>query len=130
MYQQLLICTYTHNQWQCTIDKMYRMLVLGGYAQLIEIGPKWVSGPKTAMHILFLDEFLSSKGMLLCCGVYITDMLKVAGFVDVKFEEVAVKLGKWAGEDGVQGRDTTIGAWRGMQGFCDENGCNGSVRVG
>ena len=49
--------------------------------------------------------------------------------VDVKFEEVAVKLGKWAGEDGVQGRDTTIGAWRGMWGFCDENGCNGSVRV-
>ena len=68
--------------------------------------------------------------MLLRCGVYIADMLKAAGFIDVKFEQVAVKLGKWAGEDSVQGRDTTIGAWRGMRRFCDENGRNGSVRVG
>ena len=115
VHQRLLIFGYTRDQWRRTIDEMYRVLVPGGYAQLIEIGPEWVSGPKTATHILFLDELLGNKGMLLRCGVYIADMLKAAGFVDVKFEEVAMKLGKWAGEDGVQGRDTTIGAWRGTR---------------
>lgn len=94
---------------------MFRVLAPGGYVQLIEIGPEWVSGSKTAAHVLFMDEFLGDKGMLLRCGVYIADMLKAAGFVDVKSEEVVMNLGKWAGEDGVQGRDATIGAWRGMR---------------
>lgn len=94
---------------------MYRVLAPGGYAQLIEIGPEWVSGPKTATHVLFMDAFMGSKGMLMRCGVYIADMLKAAGFVDVTSEEVVMNMGKWAGEDGVQGRDATIGAWRGMR---------------
>lgn len=94
---------------------MYRVLAPGGYAQLIEIGPEWVSGSKTAAHVLFMDEFFGNKGMLLRCGVYIADMLKAAGFVDVKSEEVAMNLGRWAGEDGIQGRDVTIDAWRGMR---------------
>ncbi|KAF9232582.1 hypothetical protein BU15DRAFT_81085 [Melanogaster broomeanus] len=87
----------------------------GGYAQLIEIGPEWVSGPKTATHSLFIDDLLGKKGMLWRCGVYIADILKNAGFVDVKSEEVVMKLGKWAGQDGVLGRDVTMGAWRGMR---------------
>ncbi|KAG8217007.1 S-adenosyl-L-methionine-dependent methyltransferase [Butyriboletus roseoflavus] len=115
VHQRLLICAYTRDQWRRSIDEMFRVLVPGGYAQLIEIGPEWVSGSKTAAHVLFLDDFLGSKGMLLRCGVYIVDMLKAAGFVDVKYEEVVMNLGKWAGEDGVQGRDATIGAWRGMR---------------
>ena len=49
------------------------------------------------------------------CGVYIADMLKATGFTDVKSEGVVMNLGKWAGEDGVQGRDMLIGAWRGMR---------------
>ncbi|KAF8554998.1 S-adenosyl-L-methionine-dependent methyltransferase [Imleria badia] len=115
VHQRLLICAYTRDQWQRSIDEMYRVLAPGGYAQLIEIGPEWVSGPKTASHVLFMDAFLGSKGMLLRCGVYIADMLKAAGFVDVKSEEVIMNLGKWAGEDGGQGRDVTIGAWKGMR---------------
>ncbi|KAH0826759.1 hypothetical protein J3R83DRAFT_5169 [Lanmaoa asiatica] len=115
VHQRLLIFAYTRDQWRRSIDEMYRVLVPGGYAQLVEIGPEWVSGSKTATHVLFMDEFVGSKGMLFRCGVYIADMLKTAGFTDVKSEEVVMKLGKWAGEDGVEGRDMTIGAWRGIR---------------
>lgn len=94
---------------------MYRVLKPGGYVQLVENGPEWVSGSKTAKHVLFLDEFLGKKGMLFRCGVYIADILRAAGFTDVTSEEVVMKLGKWAGEDGIQGRDVLIGAWRGMR---------------
>ncbi|KAF9232580.1 hypothetical protein BU15DRAFT_81083 [Melanogaster broomeanus] len=102
-------------QWIQVAKEMYRVLAPGGYAQLIEIGPEWVSGPKTATHSLFIDDLLGRKGMLFRCGVYIADILKNAGFVDVKSEDVVMKLGKWAGQDGVLGRDVTIGAWRGMR---------------
>ncbi|KIJ10169.1 hypothetical protein PAXINDRAFT_16785 [Paxillus involutus ATCC 200175] len=78
---------------------MYRVLAPGGYAQLIEIGPIWDSGPKTAVHVSFLEEFFGRKGLLLRCGAHIADMLKNAGFVD----------------DGVEARDATIGAWKGMK---------------
>ncbi|KAG9310004.1 S-adenosyl-L-methionine-dependent methyltransferase [Chiua virens] len=115
VHQRLLILAYSREQWRRCIDEMYRVLVPGGYAQLIEIGPEWVSGPKTAAHLLFMDEFLANKGMLMRCGVYITDMMKAAGFVDVKCEEVVMNLGTWAGEDGIQGRDALIGAWKGMR---------------
>ncbi|KAG6377298.1 hypothetical protein JVT61DRAFT_15085 [Boletus reticuloceps] len=115
VHQRLLIASYTRDQWRCTIDEIYRVLVPGGFAQLIEIGPEYPSGPKTARHILFLDEFLASRGMLMRCAVYVADMLKAAGFVDVMSEEVVMNMGKWAGEDGVQGKDATIGAWRGMR---------------
>lgn len=115
VHQRLLICAYTRDQWQRSIKEMFRVLKPGGYTQLIEIGPEWVSGEKTAQHVLFLDEFLGSKGMLMRCGVYIADMLRAAGFTDVKSEGVVMNVGKWAGEDGVQGRDKLIGAWRGMQ---------------
>ncbi|KAF9225632.1 S-adenosyl-L-methionine-dependent methyltransferase [Gyrodon lividus] len=115
VHQRLLICGYTKEQWMKVVEEMYRVLIPGGYTQLIEIGPEWVSGPKTAAHVLFMDDFFGRKGMLLRCGVYIADMLKNAGFVDVKSEDVVMKLGKWAGQDGVQGTDSTIGAWRGMR---------------
>ncbi|KAF8547161.1 S-adenosyl-L-methionine-dependent methyltransferase [Imleria badia] len=109
VHQRLLICAYTRDQWRRSIDEMYRVLTPGGYAQLIEIGPEWVSGPKTARHFLLLDEFLGNKGMLLRCGVYIADMLKATGFIDVKSEEVVMNLGKWAGEDGAM-RDSVMRA--------------------
>ncbi|KAF8437905.1 hypothetical protein L210DRAFT_2293357 [Boletus edulis BED1] len=115
VHQRLLIAAYTRDQWRRSIDEMYRVLVPGGLAQLIEVGPEWISGPKTAKHLLLLDEFFTSKGMLMRCAVYVADMLKAAGFVDVTSEEVVMNMGKWAGEDGVQGKDATIGAWRGMR---------------
>ena len=115
MHQRLSICAYTRDQWLRAIDEMYRVLTPGGYAQLIETGPEWVSGPKTTRHFLLLDEFLESKGMLLRCGVYIADMLRAAGFLNVKCEEVVMSLGKWAGGDGVHGRNVTIGAMKGMR---------------
>ena len=94
---------------------MYRVLKPGGYAQLIENGPKWVSGPKTAEHVLFLDDFLGSKDMLSRCGIYVADMLRAAGFVDIRSETAVMNLGKSAGEDGVQGTCVLLGAWRGTR---------------
>lgn len=42
--------------------------------------------------------------------------MTAAGFVDVRTEEITVKIGKWAGEIGEEARDASIGALRGMKG--------------
>ncbi|KAG9310002.1 hypothetical protein JVU11DRAFT_10036 [Chiua virens] len=103
---------------------MYRVLKPGGYAQLIETGPEWSCGPKTASIVLFLDDFFGKRNMLLRCGVYVADMLKAAGFVDVKCEVIKMNLGVWAGEDGRLGRDITIGGLSGMRDHVmREGGC-------
>ncbi|KIJ59966.1 hypothetical protein HYDPIDRAFT_99713 [Hydnomerulius pinastri MD-312] len=115
VHQRLLIAAYTREQWFKAVDEMYRVLAPGGYVQLIETGPEWRSGAKTAKHVLFLDDFLGRKGQMIRCTVYLADILKSAGFVDVSEEEVNMNLGKWAGPDGIEGRDSTIGAWRGMR---------------
>ncbi|KAF8843875.1 S-adenosyl-L-methionine-dependent methyltransferase [Paxillus ammoniavirescens] len=115
VHQRLLIFGYTRDQWMKVVDEMYRVLASGGYVQLIETGPEWDSGPKTASHVSFLEEFLGRAGLLLRCGAHIADMLENAGFVDVRSENVVMKLGKWAGQDGVEGREATIGAWRGTK---------------
>ena len=41
--------------------------------------------------------------------------MTAAGFVDVRVEEITVKIGKWAGRIGEQARDASIGALRGMK---------------
>lgn len=110
-----MICAYSRDQWLRAIAEMYRVLKPGGYVQLIETGPEWVCGPKTASVVLFLDDFFGKRGMLLRCGVYIADMLKATGFVDVQCEQVVMNLGKWAGEEGMLGRDITIGGLSGMR---------------
>lgn len=119
-----MICAYSRAQWLRAIDEFYRVLVPGGSVQLIETGPEWVCGPKTSSLVLFLDEFFEKRGMLLRCGVFIADMLKAAGFVDVKYEQVTMNLGKWAGEEGVLGSQITIGGVSGMRDHVmKENGC-------
>ncbi|KIJ04369.1 hypothetical protein PAXINDRAFT_94790 [Paxillus involutus ATCC 200175] len=115
VHQRLLICAYTRDQWTKVVNEMYRVLAPGGYAQLIEFCPDYVSGPKTASHVLFLEEFFRRKGLLLRCGAHIADMLENAGFVDVTSEDVVMKLGKCAGQDGVAARNATFGAWKGTK---------------
>ncbi|KAF8548707.1 hypothetical protein OG21DRAFT_1526323, partial [Imleria badia] len=102
VHQRLLICAYTRDQWRRSIDEMYRVLTPGGSRDRKRPGTSCI-----------LDEFLGNKGMLLLgCGVYIVDMLKAAGFIDIKSQEVVMNL---AGEDGAQGRDVMIGALKAMR---------------
>ena len=114
--QRLLILALTKAEWKKVISEIYRVLKPGGYAQFVEIDSNWYSGPQTAAHIQFLSTFLEAKGLDLQCCKHIPPWMTAAGFVDVRTEEITVKIGKWAGEIGEEARDASIGALRGMKG--------------
>lgn len=98
------------------ISEIYRVLKPGGYAQFVEIDSNWYSGPKTTAHVAFLSTFLQAKGLDLHCCEHIAEWMTAAGFVNVRTEEITVKIGKWAGPVGEEARDASIGALRGMKG--------------
>jgi len=114
--QRLLILALTKTEWEEVISEIYRVLKPGGYAQFVEIDSNWYSGPKTAAHVEFLSTFLEAKGLDLQCCEHIPGWMTAAGFVDVRTEEITVKIGKWAGRIGEEARDASIGALRGMVG--------------
>ena len=74
-----------------------------------------------------MDKFLESKGLDLYCCEHIPGWMTAAGFVDVRVEEITVKIGKWAGRIGEQARDASIGALRGMKGAVIKAGGMGYV---
>ncbi|KIJ10168.1 hypothetical protein PAXINDRAFT_86429 [Paxillus involutus ATCC 200175] len=114
--QRLLILALTKEEWNKVVHEIYRVLKDGGYAQFVEIDSTWFSGPKTAAHVKFLNEFLEAKGLDLQCCDHIPELMATAGFVDIYTEEVIVQIGKWAGQIGQEARDASIGALRGMKG--------------
>ncbi|KAH7888626.1 S-adenosyl-L-methionine-dependent methyltransferase [Phlebopus sp. FC_14] len=115
VHQRLLIAAYTKDEWYKVAKEMYRVLQPGGYAQLIEIGPDFISGPKTATHVSVMERLFDGKGLVFRCCDHIQDVLASAGFIDVRVETAVMRLGKWAGNDGISGRNETIGAWKGMK---------------
>ena len=60
-------------------------------------------------------KFLAAKGLDLHCCKRIPGWMAAVGFTDVHVEEVKVRIGKWAGRIGEQGRDASIGALRGVK---------------
>ena len=114
--QRLLILALTKAEWKSVISEIYRVLKPGGYAQFVEIDSNWYSGPKTTAHVAFLSTFLQAKGLDLHCCEHIAEWMTAAGFVNVRTEEITVKIGKWAGPVGEEARDASIGALRGMKG--------------
>lgn len=125
--QRLLILALTKAEWEKVICEIYRVLKPGGYAQFVEIDSDWYSGPKTALHVAFLRTFLEAKGLDLQCCEHIPEWMTGAGFVDVRTEEISVKIGKWAGQIGEEARDASIGALRGMKGPVMKAGTMGYV---
>ncbi|KAF9232579.1 hypothetical protein BU15DRAFT_81082 [Melanogaster broomeanus] len=128
--QRLLILALTKDGWKRGIREIYRVLKEGGYAQFVEIDSKWFSGPKTAVHVEFLNNFLETKGLDLQCCDHIPEHMAAAGFVDIHTEEVTVNIGEWAGKLGQEARDASIGALRGMKGPVMKAGGMGYVRSG
>ncbi|KAH7887183.1 hypothetical protein F5I97DRAFT_1807411 [Phlebopus sp. FC_14] len=114
--QRLLVLALTRDEWKTDISEIYRVLAQGGYAQFTEIDSNWYSGPKTIAHVAFLNDFLAAKDFDLQCSDHIPELMTAVGFVDVRTEEVVVKIGKWAGTMGEEARDASIGALRGMKG--------------
>ncbi|THG96862.1 hypothetical protein EW026_g5044 [Hermanssonia centrifuga] len=86
----------------------------GGWVQIGEVGP-WTAGSVTATHKSLVEALFEFKGLHLDCLKFIAELLREAGFIAIYEEERSIPLGKWGGQDGIDGRDNFIGVFRGMK---------------
>ncbi|KAF8797800.1 S-adenosyl-L-methionine-dependent methyltransferase [Phlegmacium glaucopus] len=114
VHQRLLIAALQKSDWQRAIGEMYRVLSFDGWVQLAEVGA-WRAGAITAEHQALVKSLFSAKGLVLDCATYIPNMLRQTGFVNIHIEERSIPLGKWAGEQGVNGAKNFIGVFRAMK---------------
>ncbi|KAH7920864.1 S-adenosyl-L-methionine-dependent methyltransferase [Leucogyrophana mollusca] len=115
--QRLLMAGLTVPDWKVALEEIHRVLKPGGFIQLMESDSDSIqSGPETAAAAELLRRLMVASGLNHECSKNIEGMLMSAGFVDVYSEDVVVKVGKWAGRDGVDAREDFGSAFRGLKG--------------
>ena len=117
VHQRLLFGALTTAEWNSALHEMFRVLKPGGTIQLAEVeSPDWANGGdderlmQSAASALWKD-----RGLLLECGKMIPEILKEAGFVDIRSEIRYLPLGQGAGHLGKLGSASILGAYRGMK---------------
>lgn len=98
------------------MDEIYRVLAPGGWVQLIE-GSHCKSGEATQRHFAMLRDLFVKRGLLLDCVEHIPNILKDAGFDQVKAHRYEISLWGSADEDGIgaKARKNFVGVYKAMQ---------------
>ncbi|EGN93487.1 hypothetical protein SERLA73DRAFT_189647, partial [Serpula lacrymans var. lacrymans S7.3] len=113
--QRLLIAALQIPEWEATLKEIYRVLIPGGWVQLLEPSSQILSGPLTVKLTNLLNDLFTSRNMLFDISGHLPQMMVNAGFRNLHAEIVDIPFGKWAGQDGVDGRDDFMGAFRGLK---------------
>lgn len=114
VHQRLMLGSITKDEWVIDLKELHRVLAPGGWVQLCEMGG-WPEGPITDRLLQPLQAMWDNRSIFMDVVDYLPQMLAEAGFINVNVEERAIPAGKWAGQDGIEGRDDLTGIWRGMK---------------
>jgi hypothetical protein len=112
-HQRLLIAGFRRHEWEQAIGEMYRIIKPGGWIQLFEL-KKWTSGPALAKHTDMLYKWSDDIGIMYRdIAIQIPKFLEQSGFVDIHENTRGYPMGVWAGQDGVDGKENTLGVLKG-----------------
>lgn len=114
VHQRLMLGSITKDEWVSDLEELHRVLAPGGWVQLCEMGG-WPEGPITDRIRKPLQAMWDKIDIFIGVAGHLPKMLAEAGFVDVHVEERVIPTGKWAGQDGIEGREDLIGIWKGMK---------------
>ncbi len=126
--QRFLFTALTGPQWEVALQELHRVIVPGGWVQLVEA--KAISGhmgPFSTNISNLCSAFLAHKGLLFDIANRLPDMLTQAGFINVSSETRALPLGQWAGQDGIGFRDDVTSVLSAIRGPLFEAGGLGLV---
>lgn len=112
--QRLLIAALRAEEWKQAIVEMYRALTPGGWVQLGEVG-LWEAGPVTTKHMAVVDALFLARGLVVDCAVQIPDLLRDAGFDNIRIEVKDVPIGSCNGELAAGFGNNLISVLRGMK---------------
>ncbi len=122
VHQRLLIAALREHEWRQAVSEIYRVLKPGGWVQLFE-WEGWVSGPALAKHLEMIYRFSEKQGtMWRNITKCLPEFLKETGFINLCQDPRKTPIGAWAGQDGIDGKDNTLGVMRGMKAPMLKNG--------
>ena len=100
IHQRLLVCGLRRTDWPIALAEIHRALRPGGWVQLGEYNSNWGSGPYALKQIAVYEAIAEHRGQNIHVNKELPELLKNAGFVDVRVERRSLPLGAWGGERG------------------------------
>ncbi|KAF9441679.1 S-adenosyl-L-methionine-dependent methyltransferase [Macrolepiota fuliginosa MF-IS2] len=134
VHQRLLMGALTEAQWPIAIQEIYRVLKPGGWIELSEGEGrvKCPDGPHDEhlrAHRIF-HGFWTSRGLVVDIGSELPELLKAAGFVDIKAESKRMPVGRHAGDFGEAVLENGCGVLRAIKKLVLMKGGFGVVQTG
>jgi len=118
VHQRLLLLGLRDAEWRKALGEINRVLKPGGWFQMLEIDEWEQSGPKLTVFKELIRRLLELRGVE---GFWPNGSIKwqryaeEAGFVDVRMARHYAPIGKWAGQDGIYGKENKLGLLRGSK---------------
>lgn len=103
VHQRFLVLGLTESMWNTAVSEMFRVLVPGGWVELVEIEMN-MSGLKGTQSIAYNEmkkKLLQAKGLLGDVAKHLPSFLQDAGFVNVHAVHKRDPIGRLAGQDGL-----------------------------
>ncbi|KAH9934297.1 uncharacterized protein B0H18DRAFT_869986 [Fomitopsis serialis] len=112
--QRHMIAALRKEEWEGSIQEIFRVLEPGGWVQLGEVG-YWKAGPETERFNAMATTVAKAKGLVLDCAVQIPDLLRETGFSRISVEPTLIPLGYTGGELAADGRKNWMAVFRGLK---------------
>lgn len=104
LHQRFLAGALTKGMWKSATTEMFRVLVRGGWVELVEIATDSFIpsvGPHSTKARSMLRRLTSDKGLITAPHIHLPELLLETGFVNVHTECRMRKIGRSGGEDGI-----------------------------
>jgi ubiquinone/menaquinone biosynthesis C-methylase UbiE len=106
----------TLQDWQAAFKEMYRVIVPGGWVNLLEAQMdltkfKWTPGPATVQLFTVVRTLLLAKGMIPDLPQHLPALLEEAGFINIHVEE---REFTFYGQEGADVRENIHGVMMGI----------------
>lgn len=110
--QRLLMASLTNSQWTDALANIFRVTRPGGWIQLCEC-EKTSGGNHTSRYASIIRELYKRQSLVINICEILPRLLEDAGFQKVQVLKASYPLGKWAGEEGIEGRTNMIAVYHG-----------------
>ncbi|KIM71389.1 hypothetical protein PILCRDRAFT_82832 [Piloderma croceum F 1598] len=130
VHQRHLILGLTFQDWQAAFKEMYRIIIPGGWVNLLEglmdvAQYKWTAGPATLRLFTVVCALILARGMIPDLPLHLPALLEEAGFINIHVEERGVTV---YGQEGADMRENTYRAMMTMKALVMNTGGLGFVK--
>jgi hypothetical protein len=117
-----LLWALSPDEWLQSLQNAFRVLVPGGWIQVIEPSIATAAGTTTRLNEV-IARVLDSRNIRADADYFLPELFKKVGFVDVQKQGSTIKVGKWGGQIGMQAGDVLMDPLKSMKPLVIKLGC-------